>query len=160
MLRPYEKPFGFLSIMVIFVSLGALSFFFIKAKMTPTPATTTTSTLPAHLKTLSQNDPAIGKAIPPIRITQAKKEVGNQGSVLGILADSQPLKNSKDMLLHFEGNPTETILVVVSESAHSPYPDLNTLKGKKVLVEGEFFLFKDRPAIRITDPENLRILIP
>ncbi|MBC8139251.1 MAG: hypothetical protein H8F28_25535 [Fibrella sp.] len=156
------KPLGCLSIAGAFAALGVFAFITFRSRTVSPPASaaSVSTALVAGFTTLRADDPVIKTAILSDGLSEVRKRVGEQGAVLGTVVQSSLVENRKDTLLYFAGDEAKTVLIVVGDDERPLFPDLNGLIGRKILVDGEFFSYKGRPAVRVMAPAKLRILVP
>lgn len=155
------KPLGFITMIAVFVGVG----FGVSQLLHPAPvpaAVTTTRTQVAGLSTLLASDPAVVQAIPVQNADKIRQRTGQVGAVIGQVTQTQITENRKDTLLEFtsSSSPTGTVVAVIGDDERPLFPDVNGLVGRNILAEGEFFLYKGRPAVRLMDASKLRVILP
>jgi hypothetical protein len=108
--------------------------------------------------TIAASDSAVRGALAAKDLEEAKKRVGKAGSFTGKVVKVFAPKSHSIVILNFAENYKEALTAVLRAANFSRFPDMNELKGKKVLITGTFSEYKGAPQIVLTQPSQVKIL--
>jgi DNA/RNA endonuclease YhcR with UshA esterase domain len=106
----------------------------------------------------AKNDPA-GKANAPIRIaaSEAKEHIDAQAVVKGKIAEVNV--GERVVRLNFDQiYPKNTFTAVIFPANTNKFPEVAKLKGKTVEVSGKIAVYRERPQIVLTNPNQVKVL--
>ena len=91
-------------------------------------------------------------------LAEAKKQLGQRAAFRGTVAQVFSPKGHSVVLLNFAKDYQTALTAAVRKQHFSHFPDLNTLKGKEVVVTGAVVDYKGRPELELTSPEQVRLV--
>ena len=91
-------------------------------------------------------------------LTTAKKSLGETASFVGTVDRIYTPKGNGLALINFAKNFRTAVIGVVRAKDFAKFPDLNTLKGKKVLITGEVEDYKGQPQVQLVRLENIKLV--
>ena len=102
---------------------------------------------------------AIGRAasqVPTVPDSEAAAHVGQAVAVEGLVA-SVHVSRSGIIFLNFgRPYPSQTFTAVILRAAAARFPDPHQWEGRRVRVTGEVRLYRDRPEVVLTAPNQLQ----
>lgn len=113
----------------------------------------------AKFGTVKAGDGSVTKALKASDLDGAKKLVGKEGAFAGTVAATYSPKGNGLLILNFDKNFRNALTAVLRSKNYTDFPDLQTLKGKKVLVSGKFEDYKGTPQILLTKPEQIKLIV-
>jgi DNA/RNA endonuclease YhcR with UshA esterase domain len=108
--------------------------------------------------TLAAEDPKVKAATRADDLPAAKQLVGKSGSFQGTVVRVYAPSSNRVVLLDFAREYRTAVTAVVQAADFARFPDLTTVKGKRVLVTGKVSEFKGQPQIELTRPDDLKIV--
>ena len=112
----------------------------------------------AAFGTIAASDAKVKAASDPKDLTKAGKMTGKTGTFSGTVAQVYAMKGNNMVLLNFDKDYKAAITGVIRAKNFSKFPDLQTLKGKKVLVSGAVEDYKGRPEIQLASLDDIKII--
>ena len=112
----------------------------------------------AAFGTIASADAKVKSASDPKDLTKAGKMAGKTGIFSGMVAQVYAMKGNNMVLLNFDKDYKAAVTGVVRAKSFSKFPDLETLKGKKVLVSGKVEDYKGRPEIVLDSLDDIKIV--
>lgn len=91
-------------------------------------------------------------------LADAKKRLGQRAAFRGTVAQVFSPKGHSVVLLNFAKDYQAALTAAVRKEQFGRFPDLNSLKGKDVVVTGPVVDYKGRPELELTSPEQVRLV--
>jgi hypothetical protein len=88
----------------------------------------------------------------------AEKLVGKPGAFQGTVSSVYSPKNHAVVILDFDHEYDQALTAIARPSSYAKLPDLAALKGKHILVSGQFKAYKGKPEIEIDSPGQIKLL--
>jgi hypothetical protein len=108
--------------------------------------------------TIAATDAKVKGALAAKDLAKAKKLTGKPGAFIGTVVKVFTPKSNKIVILNFAENYKEALTAVVKGSDFAKFPNLETLKGKKVLISGKFVEYKESVEIELTSPDQVKVI--
>jgi hypothetical protein len=127
------------------------------AKKEPRPAQSEVASTQSF-GTVAASDSAVKGALAARDLEEAKKRIGKSGAFTGKVVKVFAPKSNSIVILNFAESYKDALTAVLRAPGFSRFPNMEELKGKKVLVTGTFSEFKGAPQIVLTQPSQVRIV--
>jgi DNA/RNA endonuclease YhcR with UshA esterase domain len=98
------------------------------------------------------------RALAAIDLDKAFALVGKKGSFEGTVSQAYTTDNNGIVSLDFARDYKTALTAVVFPKDYKKFPNLQLLKGKSVVVSGQFKAYEGRAEIVMTDPKQVTIL--
>jgi DNA/RNA endonuclease YhcR with UshA esterase domain len=108
--------------------------------------------------TVSAEDAVVKAALKADDLAGAKKQIDKTSTFTGTVAKVFLPDSNSVVLINFAKNYKEALTVVVYARNFAKFPNLNTLRGKKVVVTGKVSDYKGQPQVELTDVSALKIV--
>lgn len=127
---------------------------------TPTPGPTSQCTLAAKTSwpTVPASDPAVRSALEAKEITKAVALVTREGGFTGTVASVYVAPNDRLIIVNFAKDYSKAVTAVMYPSAYPNFPDMRKLEKKRVLVTGQWKLYRGRPEIILRNAGQIRVV--
>lgn len=107
---------------------------------------------------IKTTDPAVKKALVATDLAAVTKQIGKSATIQGTVAELFTPKSNSIVVLNFAKEYWTAATVVVPAKNFGKLPNLQTLKGKKVLVTGRVVEYKEKPQIEVSEPGQIKII--
>lgn len=114
--------------------------------------------LKSAFPTIPATDPNVKKALPAGDLAGAKKLLDKPVFVTGTVAKVFVSKSNKVVLLNFAKDYTKALCGAVLAADFGKFPDLTTLEGKKVLLDGKMALYKGAPEVELSQIGGIKVI--
>jgi DNA/RNA endonuclease YhcR with UshA esterase domain len=108
--------------------------------------------------TVAATDAAVKNAGKADDLDAAKKQIGKTAAFTGTVDRVFAPKGNSVVLLNFAKDYKKAVVGAVAAKDFAAFPDLKTLKGKKVLVSGKVVEYKGQPQLELTDAAQIKII--
>lgn len=125
-----------------------------KLKGTPQAAVAAKGAFP----TIKASDPSLKTAVVATNLPAAKKLVGKNVLVVGVVSDVFAPRSGSITLINFAKNYKTAVVGAVKAKDFAKFPNLMNLKGKKVALRGTMISFKGQPEVELTTVGAIRIV--
>jgi hypothetical protein len=98
------------------------------------------------------------KALEAHDLARAKKLIGQEGTIQGTVAKVFTPKSNALVILNFDKDYKKALVAVVKAADFAKFPNLETLKDKRVLVRGKFVDYNGTPELSLTDASHVKIV--
>ena len=88
----------------------------------------------------------------------AKKRIGKEGAFEGTVVKVFSPKTNGIVILNFDKNFRSALTGVLRTKNYAAFPDMQSLKGKRVLITGTFEDYQGQPEIQLTKPEQVKLI--
>lgn len=144
-------------------ALCALSLSFVfaqddKPKQEPAKPQASVASKTVKFGTVKAADGSVTKALKASDLAGAKKLIGKEGAFEGTVVKVFSPSSNGLVILNFDKNYRNALTAVLRVKNYADFPDMQTLKGKRVLVTGKFEDFKGSPEIMLTKPEQVKLI--
>ena len=112
----------------------------------------------AKFATIVNSSPAVKKATPATDRATVEKAVGKNVQIVGTVAGIYKPKSNSVVILNFAKDYKSAVSAVLQASNAAKFPDMDSLKGKKILVEGTVSTYHDAPEILLDTPTQVKII--
>lgn len=129
-----------------------------KPKREPAKPQSTLASKTVTFATLKADDPALGKALKASDLAGAKKIIGKEGSFEGTVVKVFSPKSNGIVILNFDKNFRNALTAVLRTKSYAAFPDMQSLKGKRVLITGKFEDYEGQPQISLTKPDQVKLI--
>ena len=129
-----------------------------KPKSEPAKSQASVASKTVKLATVKAGDGSVTKALKASDLAGAKKLIGKDGAFEGTVAALYSPKSNTLLILNFDKNFRNALTAVLRVKSYDAFPDMQTLKGKRVLVTGKLEEFKGSPQILLTKPEQIKLI--
>jgi len=125
------------------------------AERSPSPAQASV----ASKKSFS-SEPAskAAKAISAADLEKALTLVGKKGSFQGTVSAVYTPESNGLVILDFADDYKTALTAVLFAKDYKKFPNMQTLKGQSVVVNGQFKAYEGKAEIELTDPKQISIL--
>lgn len=110
------------------------------------------------LGTIAAGDAKVKAALSATNLDAIKKAAGKSGSFVGTVADIYVAKSNKMSKLNFDPDFHKAISATIFSSDYTKLPDLQTLKGKKLLVTGKIEEYHGAYEIVVKGTDQIKIV--
>jgi len=107
---------------------------------------------------ISANDPAVKSALDAHALDAARAKVGSKGAFVGTVSDLYATAGGKVTILDFDPNFRTALTAVLTRNYMPIFPNMMSLKGRKVLVRGIFSDYKGKIQIELTQPGQIAVV--
>jgi hypothetical protein len=149
--------FGLIAVLCLIVALGAA-----RAQQEEKPQKTYPAQESVAAKgefgKIAESDPAVKKALDAKNLEAAKKLVGKEGAFQGKVVKVFQSRNNSIVILNFARNYRAALVAALKPDDYAKFPKMDTLLDKRVLVQGKFVLYEERPEIELTKPTQIKII--
>lgn len=110
--------------------------------------------------TIAVSSPEVKNALDAKDLAGGKKkgEAKADGAFQGTVSEVFAPKSNSVVILNFAPKYKEAMTAAVQGKNFKKFPDLKSLKGKRVLISGKFAIYRDAPEILLTDPAQIKII--
>lgn len=113
--------------------------------------------------TTSSSDARLSTAIAATDIARGRSLVGQRGAIQGTVTDIFIPPGNSVMIVNFGNSRGDALMAVVKSSNYAKFPPLSKLEGKKVLIEGQFEIYRNRDKnevieIVLSDPNQVSVV--
>lgn len=108
--------------------------------------------------TIAAADPAVAKATAASDKAASAKLVGKEGALVGTVVAVYSPESNGIVILNFAKNFREAASVILRPKNYAKFPDLKTLKDKKIVVTGKVIDYQGQPEIELTAPTQIKIV--
>ncbi len=129
-----------------------------KAPKEPAKSQASVASKAAKFATVKAKDDSVTKALKASDLAGAKKLVGKEGAFEGTVAAIYSPKSNTLLILNFDKNFRNALTAVLRVKSFDTFPDMQSLKGKRVLITGKFEDYKGSPQILLTKPEQIKLI--
>jgi DNA/RNA endonuclease YhcR with UshA esterase domain len=112
----------------------------------------------AKFGTVKAGDGSVAKALKASDLAGAKKLVGKEGTFEGVVVKVFSPSSNSLVILNFDKNYRNALTAVLRTKNYAAFPDMQTLKGKRVLISGTFEDYKGSTEIQLTKPEQVKLV--
>lgn len=112
----------------------------------------------SEFATVAADDASVRKALAASDLAGARRLKGKEGAFEGKVVAVFAPDSYGLVILNFDERYQNALSAVVFASRFSKFPDLEKLKGKRVLISGKFDEYKGRPQIELIDPSQVRVI--
>ena len=130
-----------------------------KPKPEPAKPQASVASKTAKFGSLKVGDAAIAKALKASDLAGAKKLIGKEGAFEGTVVKVFSPSSNGLVILNFDKNYRNALTAVLRVKHYAEFPDMQSLKGKHVLISGKFEDFKGSPEVVLTKPEQLKLIV-
>jgi hypothetical protein len=110
------------------------------------------------LATVAASDPKVKAALDAKDLAGAKKLAGKPGAFVGTVADVYTSRGNRVTKLNFDQDFKKAMTAVVFPPAYGKFPDLKSLKGKKLLVSGKVEEYRGGFEIVLNGPDQVKVV--
>lgn len=103
-------------------------------------------------------DPTVKKALAATDLATVTKQIGKSATIQGTVAELFTPKSNSIVVLNFAKEYWTAATVVVPSKNFGKFPNLQTLKDKKVLVTGRVVEYKEKPQVEVSEPGQIKII--
>ena len=129
-----------------------------KPKSEPAKAQASVASKTAKFGSVKAGDGSVTKALKASDLAGAKKLVGKEGIFEGTVAKVFSPSSNGVVILNFDKNYKNALTAVLRVKNYADFPDMQTLKGKHVLISGKFEDYKGSTEIQLTKPEQVKLI--
>lgn len=129
-----------------------------KAPKEPAKSQASVASKTVKLATVKAGDGSVTKALKASDLAGAKKLIGKEAAFEGTVAAIYAPKSNTLLILNFDKNFRNALTAVLRVKHYDAFPDMQSLKGKRVLVTGKLEEFKGSPQIMLTKPEQIKLI--
>ena len=129
-----------------------------KPKPEPAKAQASVASKTAKFATVKASDEAVTKALKASELAGAKKLVGKDGAFEGTVVKVFSPSSNGLVILNFDKNYRNALTAVLRVKNYGDFPDMQTLKGKHVLITGKFEDYKGSTEIQLTKPDQVKLI--
>lgn len=108
--------------------------------------------------TIAAADSRVKAALSATNLDAIKKVVGKSGSFVGTVADIYVGKDNKITKLNFDPDFHKAISATFFASSYAKFPDLKTLKGKKLLVSGKIEEYHGSYEVVVNGTDQVKVV--
>lgn len=103
-------------------------------------------------------DGSVTKALKATDLAGAKKLIGKEAAFEGTVATVYTPKGNGLLILNFDKNYRNALTAVLRSKNYAEFPDMQTLKGKHVLITGKFEDYKGSAELILTKPDQIKLI--
>jgi DNA/RNA endonuclease YhcR with UshA esterase domain len=129
-----------------------------KPKPEPAKPQASVASKTAKFATVKPTDSSVKAALKASDLAGAKKLVGKDGAFEGTVVKVFSPKTNGLVILNFDKNYKNALTAVLRVKSYASFPDMQTLKGKHVLITGKFEDYKGSTEIQLTKPEQVKLI--
>jgi len=107
---------------------------------------------------VAMDDPKVKEATKADDLTAARRAMGKSGTFHGTIVRVYTPSSNRVVLLDFAREYKTAVTAVVRSADFARFPDLATLKGKRILVSGKVSEYKGQPQVELVRPDDLKII--
>jgi hypothetical protein len=107
---------------------------------------------------LTAEDAKVKSAVKADDLTAARPLIGKSGSFQGTVVRVYSPTSNSVVLLDFAREYRTAVTAVVRSADFARFPDLTSVKGKRVLVTGKVSEFKGQPQVELVRPDDLKLV--
>lgn len=108
--------------------------------------------------TVKVADPSVKKSISANDIDAVKKKMDKDVTIRGTVRQLFSPKSNSIVVLNFANDYWTAATVMVRARNYDKFPDLQTLKDKKVLITGRVTDYNEKPQIEVSEPGQIKII--
>ena len=97
-------------------------------------------------------------AVPATNLAGAQKLIGKTATFVGVVTDVYAPRSNSVVLLNFAKNYKTALVGAVTSRDFGKFPNLKTLKGKKVALKGKVIRYKGTPEVELTSAGAIRLV--
>ena len=112
----------------------------------------------AAFATIPATSPELKKALDSHDLAGAKKLVGQTGAIQGTVAKVFTPRSNALVILNFDKDFKRALVAVVKAEDFAKFPNLETLKDKRVFVRGKFIDYNGTPELSLADASKVKII--
>jgi len=125
---------------------------------TPKPLQHAVASKTAKFDTVSKTDESYGAAFDAHDLAGAYKKVGQKGAFKGTVSNIYEERDGDLLILNFDPQYRTALNAVLKNPDFPKFPDMKELKGKEILVSGDFVDYRGKAEIILTDPGQIKII--
>ena len=129
-----------------------------KPKQEPAKPQASVASKTAKFGSVKAGDGSVTKALKASDLAGAKKLVGKDGAFEGTVVKVFSPKTNGLVILNFDKNYKNALTAVLRVKNYADFPDMQTLKGKRVLISGKFEDYKGSTEIQLTKPDQVKLI--
>lgn len=129
-----------------------------KPKSEPAKPQAAVASKTATFATIKADDPAVAKALKASDLAGAKKQIGKESAFEGTVVKVFSPKTNGIVILNFDKNFRNALTAVLRTKSYAAFPDMQSLKGKRVLITGKLEDYQGQPQIQLTKPEQVKLI--
>ena len=130
-----------------------------KPKPEPAKPQASVASKTAKFGTVKAGDSSVTKALKATDLAGAKKLVGKDGAFEGTVVKVFSPSSNGLVILNFDKNYRNALTAVLRVKNYAEFPDMQSLKGKHVLISGKFDDFKGSPEVVLARPDQLKLIV-
>jgi DNA/RNA endonuclease YhcR with UshA esterase domain len=112
----------------------------------------------AAFAVVKPTDPSVKRAIAATDLDSVTKQIGKSATIQGTVAELFAPGSNSLVVLNFSKEYWTAATVVVRAKNFSKIPNLQYLKGRKVLVTGRVVEYKEKAQIEVSEPGQIKII--
>ena len=129
-----------------------------KPKPEPAKPQASVASKTAKFGTVKAGDGSVKTALKASDLAGAKKLVGKDGAFEGTVTAVFSPKTNGLVILNFDKNYKNALTAVLRVKNYADFPDMQSLKGKHILVTGKFEDYKSSTEIQLTKPDQVKLI--
>ncbi|WP_309690200.1 hypothetical protein [Armatimonas sp.] len=130
-----------------------------KPKPEPAKPQASVASKSAKFGTVKAADGSVTKALKATDLAGAKKLVGKDGAFEGTVVKVFSPSSNGLVILNFDKNYRNALTAVLRVKNYADFPDMQSLKGKHVLISGKFEDFKGSSEVVLTKPDQVKLIV-
>ncbi|MBC8139405.1 MAG: hypothetical protein H8F28_26305 [Fibrella sp.] len=103
-------------------------------------------------------DPSVKKSLPANDLDAVTKRMDKDVTIRGTVRQLFLPKSNSIVVLNFANDYWTAATVSVRARNYDKFPDLRTLKDKKVLITGRVTEYNEKPQIEVSEPGQIRLI--
>jgi DNA/RNA endonuclease YhcR with UshA esterase domain len=112
----------------------------------------------AKFATVKATDPSVKKAVAATSLDTVMKSVGKSITVVGTVDAVYVPKSNSIVILNFAKEYWTAATAALKAKDYAAFPNMQQLKGKKVLITGTVKEYKEKPEIELLKPAQIKII--
>lgn len=127
-------------------------------KLKPAKVTQAQVALKSAFPVVKATDPSVRSALPATNLAKARTKLNKPAMFSGVVTQVYAPKNGKRVLVDFAPDYKKAVIGLVDARSFKLFPDLRTLKGKRVLLSGRVIAYKEQVQVDLSSPSAIRIV--
>ena len=112
----------------------------------------------AQFGVTARNSQPYKQAVEAHNLAAARRSLGRTASFHGTVANVTQDAQNQTLTLEFDPQYQKAVAAVLTFRAYLRFPNMQTLRGREVVVSGPFLLYGDKVAVMLTQPSQIQVV--
>ena len=112
----------------------------------------------ARFGAVARTSPSYGQAVEAHNLTAARGRLGKTASFHGAVASVTQDAQNQTLTVEFDPQYQKAVAAVLTFRGYSRFPNMQTLRGREVVVSGPLLQYGDKVAVMLTQPSQIQVV--